>query len=115
MMREAIEKSIRETIDAFLSNPFQFHGDTGIMHFLYHRMMTHCGDSVFKQSPNGVKTLLLQSEHYTALPYLHKGNSPTSARMDYAFIDHASVPPDGKLSKKNIPAEMFAIFEQFAY
>jgi hypothetical protein len=103
-MCEFIDRSIRETVDAFLSNPTQFHGDTGIMHFLYHRMMTHGGDSVFKQSPNGVKTLLLQSEHYTTLPYLQKGKSPTPARMDYAFLDQASVPPNGMLLKKNMPA-----------
>lgn len=102
-MHAVIEKSIRETVDTFLNNPSQFHGDTGIMHFLYHRMMTHAGDAVFHDGPNGTKCLLLQSEHYTTLPYIHKGSSSTFARMDYAFIDPQFIPPDGKLPKKKSP------------
>ena len=103
-MREIITRAIRETIPMFFCNPAQFHGDTGIMHFLYHRMMKHGEDKVFRTSKYGKKTLLLQSEHYTSLPYLQKGITPTSARMDYAFLNPDSIPEDGNISRKRIPA-----------
>jgi len=34
-LRRAIHVAIAETVQEFLQNPWQFHGDTGIMQYLY--------------------------------------------------------------------------------
>ena len=39
-----ISSALRDTVNEFIRNPHQFHGDTGIKNFLYHRLMTHGGD-----------------------------------------------------------------------
>ena len=63
---EGVEKSHRGDGRNVLKNPWQFHGDTGIMHYLYHRVLCNGGDRLFHSSASvDVGTLLFQSGFYT--------------------------------------------------
>lgn len=37
------DAAIRDTINAFFHHPYGFHGDSGIQHYLYHRLLTSAG------------------------------------------------------------------------
>ena len=97
-LRPVIDIAVGDTIRAFLNNSLQFHGDTGIMHYFYHRMMTHGSELLFAGCPNGVRALLLQSEQYTTLKYLQGGQTPSKGRLDFAVVDPNGVLPDGRVS-----------------
>lgn len=103
VLQPVIDKAVADTARAFLNNSLQFHGDTGIMHYFYHRMMTHGQDVLFKQCASGVKALLLQSEQYTTQKYLYKGQNATGGRLDFAVIDPDAVPSDGYVPE-SLPA-----------
>ena len=96
--KAVMNTAIRETVTAFFANPWQFHGDTGIMHFLYHRVLTHGDDVVFLRRAQQA-TLLFQSEHYTALAYLQSGAKEKSGRFDFAFVDPDRIPLNGDVRK----------------
>ena len=84
-----VEKAITETAILFLKNPWQFHGDTGIMHYLYHRVLSHGGEDLFHRAePDGTVTLMFESEHYTKEVYLRKGKRESPA----SWTSHSWIP-----------------------
>lgn len=87
------DASVAETISMFLRCPCGFHGDTGIQHYLYHRLMANGGQGLIWPPEDGARssTLLVQSEHCTKLPYCGTGVRPGRGRFDMAFIDPESV------------------------
>ena len=38
------DAAVRDSILAFFQHPYGFHGDTGIEHYLYHRLLTNAGN-----------------------------------------------------------------------
>lgn len=104
VLLESLDKSIKETAELFLKNPWQFHGDTGIMHYLYHRMLCNGERRLFHRTPpDGADTLLFESEHYTKEVYLGKGNRVSRGRLDFALLDPSSVTHEG-LVRPGLPA-----------
>ncbi len=104
---EWVEKAIAETAALFLKNPWQFHGDTGIMHYLYHRVLSHGGEDLFHRAePDGTVALLFESEHYTTEFYLHKGKRESPGKLDFALLDPGSVTREGHVrrGKRSSPA-----------
>lgn len=90
--------AICDTVRAFFANPWQFHGDTGVMHFLYHRVLTH-GENVVVLRRDQRTTLLFQSEHCTALSYVQSGAREKSGRFDFALVDPSRIPANGDVRK----------------
>ena len=82
------DKSIKETIEAFFEYPSGFHGDTGIQHYLYHKVMSNASSKISWRCPEDPNhsTLLFQSEVYTACTYSEKGTRPGRGRFDMAFV-----------------------------
>src|SRR5664279_3954806 len=79
---EAVDRSVVETIEAFMCFRAGFHGDTGIRDYLYHRLMTNLpGGGTFRRTDGG-GTLLAQAEWYTALKYRKTGSGASSGRFD---------------------------------
>ena len=104
---ERVEKAITETAILFLKNPWQFHGDTGIMHYLYHRVLSHGGEDLFHRAePDGTVTLMFESEHYTKEVYLHKGKRESPGKLDFALLDPGSITREGRVrrGKRGLPA-----------
>ncbi len=102
-----VEKAITETAILFLKNPWQFHGDTGIMHYLYHRVLSHGGEDLFHRAePDGTVTLMFESEHYTKEVYLHKGKRESPGKLDFALLDPGSITREGRVrrGKRGLPA-----------
>ena len=81
-------KSVKETIEMFFKYPFGFHGDTGIQHYLYHRILSNASSKIYwKYAGNSnIQTLLFQSEVYTECTYQNKGQRPGRGRFDMAFV-----------------------------
>lgn len=78
----AVDKSILETVDAFLRFRTGFHGDTGIRNFLYHRIMTNMPGEGRHSGVSGDGTLLAQAEWHTELLYKGTGNIASKGRFD---------------------------------
>jgi hypothetical protein len=87
-VRSAIDLAMSDVVGEFLRNPFQFHGDTGISHFLYHRIHCRAGEFLYSLDEGPVpKTLLLQSEDYTESKYRGSGKSDSPGRLDFSYVD----------------------------
>jgi|GEM_PF-1798617 len=100
VLLESLDKAITETAALFLKNPWQFHGDTGIMHYLYHRMLCNGEERLFhRAAPDGAETLLFESEHYTQDLYLYSGQKESSGRLDFALLDPGSITGEGRVSR----------------
>ena len=82
------DKSIEETVTAFLECPYGFHGDTGLQHYLYHRLLTNNANVLKRASAAapGRSALLVQSEHYTRMKYRKTGMGIGKGRFDVALI-----------------------------
>lgn len=92
IINEAINKAITETIEEFLRCPEQFHGDTGISHYLYHCIHKHAGKSLYSSSKSTVPNiLLLQSEYYTKQQYRYTGTYDSGGKFDFAFVDEETI------------------------
>ena len=99
-----IDVALIQIIGEFLTNPVQFHGDTGIMHSWYHWMRDSGPDIFFQAAPGGAaKALLLWSEYYTQLPYLERGATPSQGRLDYALLRPEAVRSDGSVDETKPP------------
>lgn len=99
---EAIaNKSIKETIEIFFKHPSGFHGDTGIQHYLYHRILTNASTTdsakIFWENPvnSCERTLCFQSEVFTDCTYRNKGMKPGRGRFDMAFIEPPNIHANG--------------------
>jgi hypothetical protein len=79
---KAVDRSVIETVEAFVLFSPGFHGDTGVRDYLYHRLMTNLPDEGTYRRTNGEGTLLAQAEWYTALMYRNKGADPSRGRFD---------------------------------
>jgi len=79
---EAVDRSVIETVEAFIRFRPGFHGDTGMRDYLYHRLMTNLPDAGVYRRTDGGGTLLAQAEWYTTLKYRNKGKGPSSGRFD---------------------------------
>ena len=79
---DAVDRSILETIEAFVRFRSGFHGDTGIRDYLYHRLMTNLPDGGIYERTDGGGTLLAQAEWYTALKYRRTGGQSSPGRFD---------------------------------
>lgn len=94
-----IDNAILKVIREFLTNPFQFHGDSTIMHSWYH-WARDSGKDLFFHTPaavDAVPALLLRSEYATLLNYLDRGKTPSSGSIDYAFLNPDAIGRDGKI------------------
>ena len=83
------DKSIEETIKAFFECASGFHGDTGLQHYLYHRIFTNSNSAInwFPSGSSSIGTLLFQSEVYTEMSYKgKKAKKSTPGRFDLAFV-----------------------------
>jgi len=104
VLLECLDKSIKDTAELFLKNPWQFHGDTGIMHYLYHRMLCNGERRLFHRAPpDGTDTLLFESEHYTKEAYLHRGEQESPGKLDFALLDPSSITREGRV-RRGLPA-----------
>jgi len=103
------DASVKDTIEMFFKYPSGFHGDTGLQHYLYHRIFSNAEERIFWQSSNdsNIRTLLFQSEVYTECKYLKKGKSKKPGRFDMAFIS----PPLDKNRKSPEKLKPFIAFE----
>jgi len=83
------DKSVAETIEAFLKYPSGFHGDTGLQHYLYHRILSNASSRIYWTSPSDAtqQTLIFQSEIYTKCTYKKTGVKAGRGRFDMAFIE----------------------------
>jgi hypothetical protein len=79
---DAVDRSVIETIEAFIRFRPGFHGDTGIRDYLYHRLMMNLPDSGLHLRPDGDGTLLAQAEWYTTLKYRNKGKASSPGKFD---------------------------------
>ncbi len=79
---EAVDRSVVETIEAFVRFRPGFHGDTGIRDYLYHRLMTNLPDNGKYTRAGGGGTLLAQAEWYTELMYRNTGDASSRGRFD---------------------------------
>jgi hypothetical protein len=79
---QAVDRSVVETVAAFVRFRPGFHGDTGIRDYLYHRLMTNPPNGGTYGGRDGRGTLLAQAEWYTALKYRNTGRGPSSGRFD---------------------------------
>jgi len=79
---QAVDRSVLETVEAFVRFRQGFHGDTGIRDYLYHRLMTNLPGCGTYRRTDGGGTLLAQAEWYTALPYRRTGEGPSRGRFD---------------------------------
>lgn len=83
------DKSIRQTIDMFFKYPSGFHGDTGLQHYLYHRILTNGRNAICWPSrrASGFKTLLCQCEVPTKMTYQgEEAKRPSPGNFDLAFV-----------------------------
>ncbi len=55
---QAVDRSVVETIEAFIRFRPGFHGDTGVRDYLYHRLMTNLPDAGTYRRTGGGGTLL---------------------------------------------------------
>ena len=93
-----IDQAVIQVISEFIGNPYQFHGDTAIMHSWYHWTRDSGRDLLFQPPyPGPARTLLLRSEHYTLLKYLDRGSKPSPGKIDYAIVRPDSIDRDGKI------------------
>ncbi len=107
VLLECLDESIKDTAELFLKNPWQFHGDTGIMHYLYYRVLCNGGRRLFHRAPpDGTDTLLFESEHYTKEVYLRKGKRESPGKLDFALLDPGSITREGRVrrGKRGLPA-----------
>lgn len=105
LVKDAIDKAIDDTINEFLRYPEQFHGDTGISHYLYHCIHKHAGKNLYSSTKSPVPDiLLLQSEHYTQQLYRNTGTEDSGGKFDFAFMDEDTLQPDKPVSNKNTKA-----------
>ena len=79
---DAVDRSVVETIEAFVRFRPGFHGDTGIRDYLYHRLMTNLPDNGKYTRAGGEGTLLAQAEWYTELLYCNTGDNSSPGRFD---------------------------------
>jgi hypothetical protein len=79
---QAVDRSVVETVEAFVRFRPGFHGDTGMRDYLYHRLMTNLPEGGGYRRTDGGGTLLVQAEWYTALKYRKTGKGPSSGRFD---------------------------------
>jgi hypothetical protein len=79
---QAVDGSVVETVEAFVTFRPGFHGDTGMRDYLYHRLMTNLPDGGTYRRSDGGGTLLAQAEWYTALKYRKTGERPSPGRFD---------------------------------
>jgi|SRR5271157_1920694 len=94
----AVDRSIVETVEAFVRFRPGFHGDTGMRDYLYHRLMTNLPDGGTYGRTDGGGTLLAQAEWYTGLKYRNTGKGPSSGRFDLGIpcpgeLDHPKPGP----------------------
>ena len=83
---QAVDRSVVETVEAFVRFRPGFHGDTGIRDYLYHRLMTNLPDGGRYTRTDGGGTLLAQAEWYTALKYRQKkAKGPSPGHFDLAI------------------------------
>jgi hypothetical protein len=83
---EAVDRSVIETVEAFVRSRPGFHGDTGMRDYLYHRLMTNLPDGGTYRRADGGGTLLAQAEWYTTLKYRQKkAKGPSPGRFDLAI------------------------------
>lgn len=87
--KRVADKSVKETIEMFFKFPSGFHGDTGIQHYLYHRILFKAGSKIYWKHPDNpnIQTLLFQSEVYTDCTYKSTGQQPGRGRFDMAFVE----------------------------
>ena len=79
---DAVDRSVIETVEAFVRFRPGFHGDTGIRDYLYYRLMTNLPNGGTHTRADGTGTLLAQAEWYTQLVYRNTGNGPSPGRFD---------------------------------
>lgn len=80
---QAVDRSVVETVEAFVRFRPGFHGDTGMRDYLYYRLMTNLPDGGRYTRTDGGGTLLAQAEWYTALKYRQeKAKGPSPGRFD---------------------------------
>lgn len=79
---ESVDRSVIETVEAFVRFRPGFHGDTGMRDYLYHRLLTNLPDGGRYRRTDGGGTLLAQAEWYTELLYRKKGKGPSPGRFD---------------------------------
>ena len=107
--------AIRDLISAFFLHPYGFHGDSGIQHYLYHRLLTRAGNRAIwppytsQGSRAGGAYLLLRSEPLTQMTYQNeKAKKPSPGRFDMAFIDPTSLPKRYDIPPEKEPKAMVA-------
>ncbi len=103
------DKSVKETIKMFFKYPLGYHGDTGLQHYLYHRIFSNAGKSICWHSDNNsnMRTLLFQSEIYTECKYRNTGKNKKSGRFDMAFVS----PPADESKKAQKELKFLIAFE----
>jgi hypothetical protein len=79
---EAVDRSVVDSVEAFVRFRSGFHGDTGMRDYLYYRLMTNLPDGGTFESSNGGGTLLVQAEWYTVLKYRKTGKTSSCGRFD---------------------------------
>lgn len=103
--------AVHDVINAFFLHPYGFHGDSGIQHYLYHRLITNAGiHAIWPPHEEGVGKayLLLMSECYSTLTYQNTGEKATHGRFDMAFIDPATLPKRFDIYPEKEPKAMVA-------
>ena len=93
-----LENAIIDTVREYVRNPYQFHGDTGISHYLYFSAHKRAGSLLY--SIKEPATLLLQSEQYTKLTYRNSGNGDSPGRFDFGVVDEETLPSYGPVAKR---------------
>ena len=88
---QAVDRSILQTIEAFVRFRPGFHGDTGIRDYLYHRLMTNLPNGGAYERTAGGGTLLAQAEWYTALKYRRTGGESSPGRFDIGIPNPAEL------------------------
>jgi hypothetical protein len=84
---QAVDRSIIETVEAFVRFQPGFHGDTGMRDYLYHRLMTNLPHGGTYIRMDGGGTLLVQPEWYTECLFLKTGEKPSPGRFDLGIPD----------------------------
>jgi hypothetical protein len=79
---QSVDRSVIETISAFVRCRSGFHGDRGIRDYLYHCLMTNLPDCGTYTRTEGGGTLMVQAEWYTTLHYRRTGEAPSRGRFD---------------------------------
>jgi hypothetical protein len=97
-MLRLVDRSLVDTVKMFFRCPYGFHGDSGLHHYLYHRILANGIEQlIYPEGEQGLEkaTLLVQVEHYTRTKYQKTGRRPQSGQFDIALVAPESIKNNG--------------------